>query len=113
MFCNQCEQVAKGGACRTIGVCGKQPDTAALQDLLIYALKGLSCYVAAGRKAGIVDRDVNVFTVRALFSTLTNVSFDAETEVMKFHIPPFKEQVDDYFSSESKFVLASSGSENQ
>ena len=79
MFCNQCEQVAKGGACRTIGVCGKQPDTAALQDLLIYALKGLSCYVAAGRKAGIVDRDVNVFTVRALFSTLTNVSFDAET----------------------------------
>ncbi|OGZ41965.1 MAG: hypothetical protein A3C80_02335 [Candidatus Ryanbacteria bacterium RIFCSPHIGHO2_02_FULL_45_43] len=41
------------------------------------------------------------------------VSFDAETEVMKFHIPPFKEQVDDYFSSESKFVLASSGSENQ
>lgn len=79
MFCNQCEQVAKGAACRTIGVCGKQPDAAALQDLLIYALKGLSCYAAAGRKAGIVERNVNVFTVKAIFSTLTNVSFDAET----------------------------------
>lgn len=78
MFCNQCEQVEKGVACRTIGVCGKQPDVAALQDLLIYALKGLSCYAVAGRKAGIVDRNVNVFTVKAIFSTLTNVNFDAE-----------------------------------
>lgn len=79
MFCNQCEQVAKGGACRIAGLCGKQPDVAALQDLLIYAIKGLSCYAAAGRKNGIVEHDINVFTIKALFSTLTNVSFDAKT----------------------------------
>ncbi len=76
MFCFQCEQTAKGSGCTQIGVCGKLPDVAALQDLLIYVLKGLSLYAAEGRKAGVIDRDVNVFTVEALFSTLTNVNFD-------------------------------------
>ncbi|MDA8139002.1 MAG: hypothetical protein M0036_10150, partial [Desulfobacteraceae bacterium] len=42
MFCFQCEQAAKGEGCTKIGVCGKQPDVAALQDLLLYAVKGLS-----------------------------------------------------------------------
>jgi hydroxylamine reductase len=78
MFCNQCEQVAKGGACTISGVCGKNPDVSALQDLLVYSLKGLSHFAVAGRKLGIVDNDINVFTVKALFSTLTNVSFDPE-----------------------------------
>lgn len=76
MFCYQCEQTAKGQGCDKMGVCGKQPEVSALQDLLIYALKGLSCAAHAGCKAGIVDRDINVFTVKALFSTLTNVDFD-------------------------------------
>jgi hydroxylamine reductase len=76
MFCYQCEQTAKGEACTNIGVCGKQPDVATLQDLLVYALQGLSLYALEGRKAGINDREVNVFTVQALFSTLTNVDFD-------------------------------------
>lgn len=76
MFCYQCEQTAKGKGCTTIGVCGKQPDVAALQDILTYALKGLSLYAVEGRKAGVNDRDVNVFSVKALFSTLTNVDFD-------------------------------------
>jgi hydroxylamine reductase len=78
MFCYQCEQAAKGKGCTTIGVCGKQPDVAALQDILTYALKGLSLYAVEGRKAGVNDRDVNVFSVKALFSTLTNVNFDPE-----------------------------------
>lgn len=78
MFCYQCEQTAKGEGCTIVGVCGKLPDVAALQDLLIYSLKGLSLYANEGRKKGIVDRDVNVFTVKALFSTLTNVDFDPE-----------------------------------
>ncbi|MBW1781746.1 MAG: hydroxylamine reductase [Deltaproteobacteria bacterium] len=78
MFCYQCEQTAKGEGCTKIGVCGKQPDVAALQDLLIYALKGLSLYAVEGRKIGIIDRDVNVFTCEATFSTLTNVDFDPE-----------------------------------
>ncbi|MCX5844142.1 MAG: hydroxylamine reductase, partial [Deltaproteobacteria bacterium] len=76
MFCYQCEQTAKGEACTKAGVCGKQPDVAALQDLLTYALTGLSLVAEAGRKSGINDRDVNVFACEALFSTLTNVNFD-------------------------------------
>lgn len=76
MFCYQCEQTAKGEGCSKIGVCGKRPDVAALQDLLIYALKGLSLYAVEGRKAGIIDREVNVFTCESTFSTLTNVDFD-------------------------------------
>ena len=78
MFCYQCEQTAKGEGCTKIGVCGKQPDVAALQDLLIYALKGLSLYAIEGRKVGVDDKDVNFFTCEATFSTLTNVDFDPD-----------------------------------
>jgi hydroxylamine reductase len=76
MFCYQCEQTAKGTGCTVLGVCGKEPTTAALQDLLIYALKDLSRYANRARQLGGVDKDVNVFTVKAMFSTLTNVDFD-------------------------------------
>ncbi|MEN8262490.1 MAG: hydroxylamine reductase [Nitrospirota bacterium] len=76
MFCNQCEQVAKGGGCTKIGACGKKPEVAALQDLLIYSLKGLSFYAVKGRKAGISNSEADKFTAEALFSTLTNVNFD-------------------------------------
>ena len=78
MFCYQCEQTAKGTGCTVQGVCGKQPDIAALQDLLLYSLMGLSRVAVEGRKVGVSDRDVNVFTVKAAFSTLTNVDFDGE-----------------------------------
>ena len=77
MFCNQCEQVTTGG-CNKVGVCGKKPDVAALQDLLVHALKGLAYYAAEGRKNNIVSREADEFAVSALFSTLTNVNFDAE-----------------------------------
>ncbi len=76
MFCYQCEQTAKGEGCTKVGVCGKPNDVSALQDLLAYALKGLALYAIEGRKAGVIDPEVNVFTVQALFSTLTNVNFD-------------------------------------
>lgn len=78
MFCNQCEQVSKGGGCIKIGTCGKKPDVAALQDLLVYALKGLSIYAVEARKSYIVDDETDEFAVSALFSTLTNVNFDPE-----------------------------------
>ncbi len=78
MFCNQCEQTAKGVACAKKGVCGKTPEVAALQDLLINTLKGLSLYAREGRKAGVVDEKVNRFTAEALFTTLTNVNFNPE-----------------------------------
>ena len=77
MFCNQCEQTVKGEACTKGGVCGKPHDVASLQDLLIHALIGLSTEATEARRKGIVDREADVFTVRALFSTLTNVNFDA------------------------------------
>ena len=78
MFCYQCEQTAKGQGCTKIGVCGKPHEVAALHDVLIHALKGLSLYAVEGRKVGISDHDVNVFTCEATFSTLTNVDFDPE-----------------------------------
>ena len=78
MFCFQCEQTANGKGCTKGGVCGKSPEVATLQDLLIHGLKGLSLYAVEGRKKGIKDRELNVFTVEALFATLTNVNFDPD-----------------------------------
>ena len=78
MFCYQCEQTAGGTGCTKFGVCGKSPEVAALQDLLIYALKGLSYVVVEGRRHGVVDTSFNRFTAEATFSTLTNVNFDKE-----------------------------------
>ena len=78
MYCYQCEQMAKGTGCTTSGVCGKDPRTAALQDLLIHASKGISMYAHRARALGAIDRDVDVFVIEALFTTVTNVNFDAE-----------------------------------
>jgi hydroxylamine reductase len=85
MFCFQCEQTAKGEGCTKIGVCGKQPDVAILQDLLIYATKGLSLFAREGRKVGVTDARANAFTCEAIFSTLTNVDFDPERFVTLIH----------------------------
>src|SRR5512137_2528050 len=78
MFCYQCEQTAKGEACTKAGVCGKQGDVAALQDLLTYALTGLSLAAVEAKKVGVNDHDIDKFVCEALFSTLTNVNFDPE-----------------------------------
>ena len=78
MFCYQCEQTLNGKGCVKGGVCGKPPDVAALQDLLLYGLKGLSLVSMEAAKAGIQDGDSGIFTMKALFSTLTNVNFDTE-----------------------------------
>jgi hydroxylamine reductase len=85
MFCFQCEQTAKGEGCTKIGVCGKQPDVAALQDLLIYALKGLAQVAAEARNVDIRDTSVDHFTCEAIFSTLTNVDFDPDRFVALIH----------------------------
>ncbi len=76
MFCYQCEQTVNGKGCTKAGVCGKNADVAALQDLVVYAVRGLSEVAVEGRKFGVNDRAANIFTVKALFSTLTNVDFD-------------------------------------
>jgi len=78
MFCYQCEQTAKGTGCNQFGVCGKDPETAALQDLLIHAAQGISQYAHRARQLGVKDRDADVFVVEALFTTVTNVNFDPQ-----------------------------------
>ena len=78
MFCYQCEQTANEKGCTQIGVCGKRPEVAALQDLLIYTLKGLSQVALEARKRNITDEKADIFTCKALFATLTNVNFDPE-----------------------------------
>lgn len=78
MFCYQCEQTAKGSGCMVRGVCGKDPETAALQDLLIYAVKGLSMYAHRAVELDARDREVDIFAAEALFTTITNVNFDPE-----------------------------------
>ena len=76
MFCNQCEQTAKGTGCTVLGVCGKKPEAADLMDNLIYGLKGLSLYANLAREKDAIDDEINRFTIEALFSTITNVNFD-------------------------------------
>ncbi|HEX2980133.1 MAG TPA: hydroxylamine reductase, partial [Anaerolineaceae bacterium] len=79
MFCYQCEQTFRGSGCVSAGVCGKDADVAALQDLLIYQLEGIAVYAKAILYGGVkIDSKVSRFTIDALFSTLTNVNFDAE-----------------------------------
>jgi hydroxylamine reductase len=78
MFCFQCEQTAKGEGCTKVGVCGKKPEVAALQDLLLYVVKGLSQVAVEGRKVGLSDAQLDHLTCEAIFSTLTNVDFDPD-----------------------------------
>ena len=76
MFCYQCEQTAKGTGCDAFGVCGKDPKTAALQDLLLDLTKGISMYAHRAALLGAQDPVVDRFVVEALFTTITNVNFD-------------------------------------
>ena len=81
-FCYQCEQTAGGKGCTKMGVCGKTPEVAALQDLLIYQIKGISCYAKElVEKGENVDKDIVSFIEDSLFTTLTNVNFDADVHV--------------------------------
>lgn len=82
MFCYQCEQTAGGKGCTKMGVCGKTPEIANLQDLLIYQAKGISCYAKALIDQGkTIDKEIVKFVENSLFTTLTNVNFDAEEHV--------------------------------
>ena len=82
MFCYQCEQTAGGKGCTKLGVCGKTPEIAALQDLLIYQIKGISFYAnQLIEKGENIDKEIVIFIENALFTTLTNVNFDADVHV--------------------------------
>ena len=79
MFCNQCEQTARGQACVDMGVCGKDPDVQSLQEILLYGLKGMASYAHHARRLDMVDEAVDAFMEEALFATVTNVNFDMES----------------------------------
>ena len=79
MFCYQCQETAGCKGCTRVGVCGKQPDVAAMQDLLVYVTKGLSAVTTALRAQGeAVEGEINHLITLNLFTTITNANFDKE-----------------------------------
>lgn len=83
MFCHQCQEAAKGTGCTVRGVCGKDETVSNLQDVLLYALKGLSIVASSARKAGIVDGRVGKTLYEGLFATITNANFDKDVFVAR------------------------------
>ena len=80
MFCYQCQETAGCKGCTMVGVCGKQPDVAAMQDLLVYVSKGISAVTTALRKEGkSVSAGINHLITLNLFTTITNANFDKES----------------------------------
>ncbi len=80
MFCYQCQETAGCKGCTVSGVCGKKPDVAAMQDLLIYVTKGISAVTSAMRKKGMaVSAEINHLITLNLFTTITNANFDKES----------------------------------
>ena len=78
MFCFQCQETAKNTGCTVKGVCGKPEETANLQDLLIYVLRGVSAYGEKAKELGIVDKETGLFIAQSLFTTITNANWDNE-----------------------------------
>jgi len=76
MFCFQCQETAKNKGCTVKGVCGKPEDTAKLQDLLIYALRGIAVYGEKAKELGISNKENGLFVAQALFTTITNANWD-------------------------------------
>ena len=105
MYCYQCEQTAGGKACTRWGVCGKSPQVAALQDLLLHTVKGLGIVALKARDMQIYDDDADKFTYEAVFSTLTNVNFDPE----RFH--KLIDKAVEYRESLKKRVIEAGGSD--
>lgn len=84
MFCYQCQETAKVTGCTVQGVCGKTPEVASMQDLLIYVTKGLSAVTTALRAEGkSVEKDINHLVTVNLFTTITNANFNKEVIVTK------------------------------
>lgn len=76
MFCFQCQEAAKNTGCDIVGVCGKKEDTANLQDLLVFTLKGLAVVADEAKKQGKLDNSIGLFIAQGLFATITNANFD-------------------------------------
>ena len=101
MFCFQCQETAKNQGCTIKGVCGKQDDTAGLQDLLIFNLKGIAVYGKKLQEFGTKDNDTALFVAKALFTTITNANFDNESLIAFV-----KESLDRKKAMQAKFQSA-------
>ncbi|MCK5680988.1 hydroxylamine reductase [bacterium] len=101
MFCFQCQETAKNQGCTIKGVCGKQDDTANLQDLLIHNLKGIAVYGVKLKEFGIQDQETALFVAQALFTTITNANFDNDS--LTSYI---KESLERKKSIQAKFLTA-------
>lgn len=93
MFCYQCQETAGCSGCTQVGVCGKKPDVAAMQDLLIYVTKGISAVTTALRTGGEeVSSEINHLITLNLFTTITNANFDKEVITERIKITLSKKQ---------------------
>ena len=83
MFCYQCQETAKGTGCILSGVCGKTPEVANMQDLLLFVVRGIAVYNEALRKEGRSSAQADKFIFDALFVTITNANFDKRAIIEK------------------------------
>jgi len=84
MFCYQCQETAGCSGCTRVGVCGKQPDVAAMQDLLVYVTKGISAVTTTLRQEGVeIQPAVNHMITLNLFTTITNANFSKEAIIAR------------------------------
>ena len=87
MFCYQCQETARNKGCDKVGVCGKKSDTANLQDMAIWILKGISQITTKLRENNIeVSKDINHLVTETLFMTITNANFDSESFIKRIHL---------------------------
>lgn len=82
MFCYQCQEAARGTGCNTVGVCGKQPETAKLQDLLLHTIKSIAFFTKKLRASGAVTTEVDFYITNSLFMTITNANFDDDAIIV-------------------------------
>ncbi len=82
MFCYQCQEAIGGSGCTVGGACGKKEDTAKLQDLLVFVIKGIAVIADAGKDLGIADKKYGKFISEALFATITNANYDNDRFVV-------------------------------
>ena len=101
MFCYQCQETAGNQGCTVKGMCGKTEETANLQDLLIYVLKGIAVYGQKAAEVGISDRRDGRFVAQALFNTITNANFDND-RILEL----IREALDRREALKEKFLMA-------
>lgn len=103
MFCYQCEQTSAGTGCRSVGVCGKTPEVAVLQDLLVEQTKGIAQSAHRAGQLGARDPEIDAFVLDALFTTVTNVNFDpARMDEMLDAAAAMRERAQDLYETAAR-----------